>query len=155
MELFEKASELKRYNIPFALVTLLETSSTAPRSEGRMIVTLDGKIFGTVGGGAMEKAASVEALLALKENKGRRVKLPVRKDGMAELFIDIPVKDKSYKSYSTTFADRYWSARTSSNKEAILSEVIHSSAFSEWSLSISITKQSEFRKLSIPLYLFL
>lgn len=30
----------------------------------------------------------------------------------------IPVKDKSYKSYSTTFADRYWSARTSSNKEA-------------------------------------
>lgn len=95
MELFEKASELKRYNIPFALVTLLETSGTAPRSEGRMIVTLDGKIFGTVGGGAMEKAASVEALLALKENKSRRVKLPVRKDGMAELFIDIPVKDKS------------------------------------------------------------
>ena len=84
MELFEKASELKRYNIPFALVTLLETSGTAPRSEGRMIVTLDGKIFGTVGGGAMEKAASDEALLALKENKGRRVKLPVRKDGMAE-----------------------------------------------------------------------
>jgi ABC-type glycerol-3-phosphate transport system substrate-binding protein len=30
----------------------------------------------------------------------------------------IPVKDSSYKSSSTTFADRYWSARTSSNKEA-------------------------------------
>ena len=30
----------------------------------------------------------------------------------------IPVKDSSYKSYSTTFADRYWSARTSTNKEA-------------------------------------
>ena len=30
----------------------------------------------------------------------------------------IPVKASGYKSYSTTFADRYWSARTSSNKEA-------------------------------------
>ena len=95
MELFDKAQELKRYNIPFALVTLLETSGTAPRSEGRMIVTQDGQIFGTVGGGAMEKNASLEALAALKENKGRKIKLPVRKDGMAELFIDIPVKDKS------------------------------------------------------------
>ena len=30
----------------------------------------------------------------------------------------IPVKASGYKSYSTTFADRFWSARTSSNKEA-------------------------------------
>ena len=30
----------------------------------------------------------------------------------------IPVKESGYKSYSTTFADRYWCARTSSNKEA-------------------------------------
>ena len=30
----------------------------------------------------------------------------------------IPVKSKEYKSYSTTFADRFWSARTSKNPEA-------------------------------------
>ncbi len=30
----------------------------------------------------------------------------------------IPVKSKQYTSYSTTFADRFWSARTSSNPEA-------------------------------------
>lgn len=30
----------------------------------------------------------------------------------------IPVKASGFKSYSTTFADRFWSARTSANKEA-------------------------------------
>lgn len=95
MELFEKAASLKRYNIPFALVTLLETSGTAPRSEGRMLVTKEGEIYGSVGGGAMEAEARRIAIEAILENKGRRIFLPVRKDGMAELFVDIPVKDRS------------------------------------------------------------
>lgn len=95
MVLFEKAHEFERYSRPFALVTLIHTEGTAPRSEGRMIVGLDGSIFGTVGGGAMEAEAARLALEALKKNRGGRIFLPVRSDGMAELFIDIPIKDRS------------------------------------------------------------
>ncbi|MBQ2259261.1 MAG: hypothetical protein II339_03250, partial [Spirochaetales bacterium] len=94
MELFDKAASLKKYNIPFALVTLLGTTGTAPRTEGRMLVLKSGEIYGTVGGGAMEAEAARIAARSISENKGRKISLPVRKDGMAELFIDIPVKDR-------------------------------------------------------------
>lgn len=94
MELFDKAASLKKYNIPFALVTLLGTTGTAPRTEGRMLVLKSGEIYGTVGGGAMEAEAAKIAARSISENKGRKISLPVRKDGMAELFIDIPVKDR-------------------------------------------------------------
>lgn len=94
MELFEAAARLKKRNIPFALVTLIKATGTSPRSEGRMLVTSSGKIFGTVGGGEMEALAAQYACTFIKEGRRGMISLPVRKDGMAELFIDIPVKDR-------------------------------------------------------------
>lgn len=55
MDLEQKTLELKKDRITFALATVVKVTGSVPRHIGaKMIITADGKIFGTIGGGALE-----------------------------------------------------------------------------------------------------
>ena len=56
LELAQKEAELLEAGIPYAAVTLVESSGTA-RTEGKMLVLSADTIFGTIGGGAGEQQA--------------------------------------------------------------------------------------------------
>ena len=56
LELAQKEAELLEAGIPYAAVTLVESSGTA-RTEGKMLVLSADTIFGTIGGGAGEQLA--------------------------------------------------------------------------------------------------
>jgi xanthine dehydrogenase accessory factor len=67
-----------------ALCTVISASGSTPREEGaKMLVRADGSIMGTVGGGAVEKAAIKEALEAIK--RGRAKKLEYKLSASGEL----------------------------------------------------------------------
>lgn len=68
-EIFGEASRLSGAGRSFALVSILSTSGSTPRSEGRMLVREDGSTLGTVGGGILESTARDEALEALRAQK--------------------------------------------------------------------------------------
>ncbi len=62
MDIYQKASELKKANQAFVLVTVVKTTGSTPGKAGfKMIVDREGNSFGTVGGGAIEKEALSEA----------------------------------------------------------------------------------------------
>lgn len=66
---------------PFAQVTLIETTGSAPQETGaRMMVRADGSIEGTVGGGAVEFRLIKEATEALQDGKSRLLHLDLSKD---------------------------------------------------------------------------
>ncbi|MFA5778573.1 MAG: XdhC/CoxI family protein [Elusimicrobiota bacterium] len=70
--IFSKIAELQKENKPFVLATLVNTSESVPQHLGAKVIILpDGKTFGTIGGGCLEKNAVREAqkLLASGENK--------------------------------------------------------------------------------------
>ena len=66
LELAQKEAELLEAGIPYAAVTLVESSGTA-RTEGKMLVLSADTIFGTIGGGAGEQLARRDALSLLAE----------------------------------------------------------------------------------------
>lgn len=67
MNIYEKISELIAANTPCTFCTIVKTKGSTPRKAGsKMIVLEDGKIFGTVGGGAIEMAAIQEAKALIK-----------------------------------------------------------------------------------------
>ena len=68
LELAQKETELLEAGIPYAAVTLVESSGTA-RTEGKMLVLSADTIFGTIGGGAGEQLARRDALSLLAEGK--------------------------------------------------------------------------------------
>ena len=94
MKLFERLSAAERYSEPFALVTLTAINGITPRTEGRMAVFPDGSSFGTIGGGAMERNAIESAKEAIFSGKSKTINLKVKGEGMAELYIDVPIKDR-------------------------------------------------------------
>lgn len=56
-----------------ALATVIQVQGSVPRHEGsKMLVQRDGRIVGTVGGGAMEALVVKEALAAMQDGKTRR-----------------------------------------------------------------------------------
>ena len=92
--LFEKMAEKERYNEAFSLVTIISSRGTVSRREGRMAVFLDGTTEGTIGGGEHEKKAKEDALLALKEGKGKVETIKVRDCGEIDIMIDVPLQDR-------------------------------------------------------------
>ena len=95
MKLFERLALAERYSEPCAVLTLIAINGSAPRTEGRMAVFSDGSSVGTIGGGAMERNAVKEAIRVIKSGKSQLVKLKVRNDSMAEVYIDVPIKDRN------------------------------------------------------------
>ena len=58
IELFAKAQELLRAGTPFVLVTLVSIKGSAPQDLGaKAIITREGILQGTVGGGKLEAKA--------------------------------------------------------------------------------------------------
>ena len=95
MDLFEKCAFWEKTRTPFALVTIIGSSGTVSRREGRMAVTRDGVTVGTVGGGKQEHEAKCLALKALEEGRNIREKIKVRDKGEIEVMVDVVVEDKS------------------------------------------------------------
>lgn len=63
LEIFKKLMELKEREITVCLATIIETSGSTPREAGaKMIICMDGTIYGTIGGGCGESQARSAAL---------------------------------------------------------------------------------------------
>ena len=72
MNLFEKIEEIRASVKEAALCVIVQTKGSTPRKVGaKMIVTEDGKIYGTIGGGNLEKKVIENAVgqIALNEPK--------------------------------------------------------------------------------------
>ena len=92
MKLFEMAAMAESKNKPFAVVTLIATQGRVPRKDGRMVVFANGQFNGTIGGGETEREAIQLAIESLRAGKSGKHSLKVRETGMAEIFIDVPIK---------------------------------------------------------------
>lgn len=67
--LFHRAYELEQASSPFALVTILNTTGSASRNQGSMLVERTGAITSTIGGGALEAFAIDAARRAIEKGK--------------------------------------------------------------------------------------
>ena len=95
MSLFKECGRWEANNIPFAFLTIISSSGTVSRKEGRMAVSKDGECVGTIGGGAQEAEAKSLAKEAIKNGKNRIERIKVRDKGEISVMIDIPIKDRS------------------------------------------------------------
>jgi xanthine dehydrogenase accessory factor len=69
-EIFKKLAELKSREIEAALATIVETSGSTPRGVGaKMIICVDGTVYGSVGGGCGESEVRSAALRCLLTTK--------------------------------------------------------------------------------------
>ncbi len=74
MDLFARAEALHREGVAAAMVVVIEARGSCPRHAGaRMLVTRDGSIFGTIGGGRVEQVIVAEAVEVATGNVPRRV----------------------------------------------------------------------------------
>jgi xanthine dehydrogenase accessory factor len=72
-DLFTRIAELIKKGEQFALATIVNAEESAPRLSGaRMIIFPDGKIEGTIGGGALEKKVLEDAIGLMKEGGSRK-----------------------------------------------------------------------------------
>ena len=71
MNVFAEAARLERENTPFALAHIIESHGSTPRHSGQMIVLANGQIFGTIGGGMVERLVIEQAIEAIAERKAR------------------------------------------------------------------------------------
>ena len=92
---FEAAAEMEREGLPFAVVTITGTAGTVPRTSGRMVVSADGSISGTIGGGEIEHKARLLAMEAIEEGKGRSAEIRHGESGNVTVYIDVPVPPHS------------------------------------------------------------
>ncbi len=77
----ERLAEMSNSGVPFVCVTMVEAVGSTPQDTGsKMLVTAEGLVTGTVGGGRVEAKAiqQAQAMLASKgvEDRGREVKEP-------------------------------------------------------------------------------
>lgn len=95
VNLFEKAAELEKRNIAFAIVTITKSVGSTPRSQAKMIVLADGTTFGTVGGGSSEHEAieRARACIAERHNDTIDCSLTVAEGhhcgGAVQMFIEV------------------------------------------------------------------
>ncbi|MCL2281651.1 MAG: XdhC/CoxI family protein [Dehalococcoidia bacterium] len=78
-------AELGRMNAAgedVVLCTVIVASGSTPRGEGaKMLVKVDGSIIGTIGGGAVEKAAIQEALEVLRRGHAKKMEYKLNTSG--------------------------------------------------------------------------
>jgi xanthine dehydrogenase accessory factor len=71
-DIFESIANLRRRGEKAVLATIVSTRGSAPRKESaKMLVLADGKIIGTIGGGAIEYQAYQEALKLINGNESK------------------------------------------------------------------------------------
>jgi len=77
-DLIEEAHKLVQASQPFAWVTIIGQEGSSARHLGSsMIVTLDSKVIGTVGGALAELQLIEQAIQAIKDGRPRTVKMPL------------------------------------------------------------------------------
>jgi len=75
MNYHEKILELKKENRSFVTITVVQTTGSTPGKTGfKMIVDKDKNIWGTVGGGALEKEAVNESHKLMASSRGSMLK---------------------------------------------------------------------------------
>jgi len=73
--------KIKEQGKPFVLCIVTDSEGSTPRKEGaKMVVFDDGRILGTVGGGAIELKAIADALELLKTGKPRHIHYDLEED---------------------------------------------------------------------------
>jgi xanthine dehydrogenase accessory factor len=79
--LLEELLAARRARRPCALVTVAATKGSVPRAAGsKMLVYLDGRTSGTIGGGKFESLVAEEARNCLREKQPFLKKFPLRED---------------------------------------------------------------------------
>lgn len=91
-----KLQTLSAEREPFAIVTVTRCSGSTPRETGaKMFVCSDGRFFGTIGGGGLEKQAISDALRCLSEGQSRTLHFPLHAavgqccGGVVELLVEV------------------------------------------------------------------
>ncbi len=80
LELLSEATRILQARNTLALCTVIEKVGSGPRDVGaKMLVTEDGKNYGTIGGGNVERRVVEECLKAIKEGKSRKVTFSLNK----------------------------------------------------------------------------
>lgn len=81
LELLNEAACLLEHRKMLALCTVVEKKGHGPRDIGaKMIVTEDGKTFGTIGGGDFERSLVAECLKALNAHRSKTVTFNLSKE---------------------------------------------------------------------------
>jgi xanthine dehydrogenase accessory factor len=72
---FEALNELDEAHVPFVAVTVVDTLGSTPQDRGaKMLVTRDGRYFGTVGGGKIEVRCIEEARALLEDDSAPKTR---------------------------------------------------------------------------------
>lgn len=99
MQVLQKAIDMAHSDIPSVLVTIVKTRGSSPRKEGaKMLISSDGRNWGTVGGGLAEAEACKTALEVIEKGVPRLFQVLMDADtvekegmvcgGMVEFFIE-------------------------------------------------------------------
>jgi xanthine dehydrogenase accessory factor len=84
MDIFEEITLVKKSGIRAVLSTVIESMGSAPGKPGaRMIVKADGSTVGTIGGGAVEKKITEEALGTIQREETKVIHYKLEDLGMA------------------------------------------------------------------------
>ena len=86
LELLNHAARLLENQTRLAICTVVEKKGSGPRDVGaKMVVDENGKTYGTIGGGNLERSLIDECLTAIKEGKSKKVTFNLtkaQKEGM-------------------------------------------------------------------------
>lgn len=130
--------DLCSQEVAFAIVTIINTKGSTPRKPGtKMLVTQDGQVFGTIGGGCGEAEVRREALNALSVLKPSRYMVNMTQEnaaeegmvcgGLMEVFIDIlPAHSDKDKQFLLEYIDSL-----TKKEEPVLVTLIEQSLFSK------------------------
>jgi xanthine dehydrogenase accessory factor len=93
--IFTKTEELLQSQLPGALCIVVETHGSTPRKQGaKMIVYPDGTIYGTIGGGSIEKEVITQAIKLIEAGKPAKFSFNLDNDlamycgGKMEIYIE-------------------------------------------------------------------
>jgi len=95
-----EAAALSAQGRAFALVSILSSSGSTPRTRARLLVRADGSSLGTIGGGKLETRVIAEALACIAESKPKMLRYELVETqnkesplmhcgGTQELYIDV------------------------------------------------------------------
>jgi xanthine dehydrogenase accessory factor len=88
-DIYQEIVRVKAEGEEAALVTVVSASGSTPREEGaKMLVSPDGSILGTIGGGSLEAQIIKEAVKVIKQGKPRRLHRSLAAKEAGEVFIE-------------------------------------------------------------------
>ena len=84
MDIFEEIVTIKNAGTPAVLATVIESLGSAPGKPcARMLIKADGSIVGTIGGGAIEKKITDEAIALMRSSESKLLRYNLEELGMS------------------------------------------------------------------------